>query len=156
MPPRRSTSRSALPREDGAAPVGTGGAAAVLALCFVLGLLGPPRHSPELDRALGAPGVSAAGEQRASAHVDAAPHSLPLWGAPEGASWSPPRLPQSHAGRSVWLAPWYGERARQESYAALVAVRIRRLRAGAASHVGHASADQPPIVTRPLRGPPAA
>ncbi len=152
----RPMHRSPCPRGEGCGLSGVGVTAAVLVLCLALGLLGGTRRWPGSAQAQGTQGEVTKCSQHPSEHFDAAPPRSVLWGATKGPSWSPPRLSLAHAEQSPWWAPSPGDRACQEAYETLVAVLVRRLSPGAAAHVGHASADQPPIITRPLRGPPAA
>jgi hypothetical protein len=129
-----------------------GVAIVMLALCLAWGLLtGPARW---FVPPVGTPCEAMERAQHLGANIDAAPARHVSSRAFERAAWHPLRLPSVQPGGSPWRWGSPGSRARQEEYAALVAVQARRLRPGADSRGGLATADQPPIVTRPLRGPP--
>jgi hypothetical protein len=133
-------------------------AALALVLCLAVSLLG--WREPRLEQAhtRRAPGVSAQRSQATGASLAASRHGSVSRGMTQGAaSGPPPRLSVvAQEGGRPWVAPCPGVRAWQDAFSARVAVHVQRLRPGLASHVGHACADQPPVVTRPLRGPPPA
>lgn len=154
MRPSHPTPASSHGRGHGSAP---GMAAIALVLCLAVSLLGWREPRPEQARPRRAPGVSAQRSQAPGASVAASRHGSVSQGVTQGAASGPPRLSVvAQVGGRPWVAPLPGMRAWQDAFSARVAVHVQRLRPGLASHVGHASADQPPVVTRPPRGPPPA
>jgi hypothetical protein len=132
-------------------------AAIALVLCLAVSLLGWREPRPEQAHPQKAPGVSAQRSQAPGASVAASRHGSVSQGVTQGAASGPPRLSVvAQVGGRPWVASFPGMRAWQDAFSARVAVHVQRLRPGLASHVGHASADQPPVVTRPPRGPPPA
>jgi hypothetical protein len=150
MRPLRPTSAS----NHGYAP---GLVAVALVLCLAVSLPGWRESWPGHTHARRTPAVSARHSQPTGAHVAASRQGSEARGFLEGAASRPPRpsLAAAEGGRP-WRTSGPDVRALGEAYAALVAVHVQRLRPGAAPHLGHAPADQPPVVTCPLRGPPAA
>ncbi len=130
--------------------------AVALVLCLALGL--PGWHAPVPGQAYAqrASAILAQRSPSTGTHLATKGHASVSRGQAPGAASGPPRLssPVPEGGRP-WPALGPDLRAWRDAYTARVAVHVQRLRPGAASHVGHAPADQPPVVTCPLRGPPA-